>query len=472
MNNIESWLKELDKIKKVTQPFGKHIASYRLSEHEIGIYTLLHVALVSASGSISKNQERLYEFYLPSISPKLKLSELLSLAQNFSGKELEKSIETLKVYNLTLHFLLDALIFMRLDGIVSSEVRKLLDGFCQSMKVTESDIKQVVYLSDKIFNVKESNQPELDLSFDDLISNNTWVEFFSKTINKNNISKISNGIWRIEESIESYEGDIEWENCIIIFGDKGKIYQCNGNFRVDKSMLIKPDIEMKGVRFGINDSKVKGVYVEKNRSTSFLISSTDSIDIVNTSFATVNARTFSIDSENHQVNIDSCSFHNCGNKKLLGGAFYYLVGPKFKSCNFVDCVAYVGGAIFAKLLTEKSFDNCLIKRCESEIEWDDSINAGGMYFYNEEQRNNIYNSKIETNFSIFKMFSSSGASLTVNSILQGVVCYGVQAWSCGGSANFFDENGMKLNGLNSSSSLNKEVGVKEWGLLHEECNKL
>ncbi|NLS14862.1 hypothetical protein HGP28_18545 [Vibrio sp. SM6] len=469
MNNIESWLKELDKVKKVTQPFGKHIASFRLSEHEIGIYTLLHVALVSASGAISKNQERLYEFYFPSISPKLKLSELLSLAQKFSAKELEKSVGILKEHNLTLHFLLDALIFMRLDGKVSSEVKSLLDGFCQSMQIPESDIKQVVYLSDKVFNIKESNKPELDESFDDLISNNTWVEFFSKKISENNISNISDGIWRLDEKIENIGDDIEWENCTIIFSEDGHVFQSNGTLNINNSTLIKPVFDLSSVEVNINNSTLKGFYQETSKVTVLSIYGCEIINISNVKFKTINARGIYINNHVSSCNISNSSFDMCGNRFMLGGAVNYISGVKFDNCKFTRCIAFVGAATFLEHLSLGSYKDCLIKACDSIVEWAENTNAGSIYASDEDNACNIVNSNIDNNITSYNLRSDGdGYAMLKNSNFRGEICYNHTNYS---KVNPLDQNSKRLSG-SQSKQFARQLKIKTKSELNEECEKI
>ena len=415
MKSITDWLDSLHKIKESKLPkFKKHIASEKLSEHEANLYALFLLSITAFDGNLSKNQERLFQFYLPSVSEGLKLSELLSLTQDFDSSNLNTAIKLLEDNDLKCHFLLDLLIFSRIDGKVSNDKKEILDKLCQALFINKEDVEQVIYVSDQVLGInKEINVKSNDVIYQ-LISNDIWVEFYVQKINKSSVHNIDNGIWSLDSGLDYVEGDVSWSNCMVIFDNESSVAHYKGKMTLDNSILICPRFISTNVSLKVSDISVKGNYPEDKKITAFSVMSMieDGFDISNSNFQTINARTFYFDCDAmDDSKFNNCIFYNCGNDHLLGGAVAHMkYSGKFNNCEFLNCHSYVGGAIFAERITIEGINNCRVDNCTSIKCWDNyrgykpsevSGNAGCIYILETRYEDKtIIGSFINTSISI------------------------------------------------------------------------
>lgn len=366
MANVKKWLKCFDEIKESkVNPFKKHLVSESLNEHELNSYAVLQSAFVLFNGSLSENQERLYKFYLPALSKELKLAEIISQAQELNDEILKEYVKLLEGKDLLFTFLLDVLVFSRLDNSVNEDFKEVLNSFCHSLSIKSDDVNQVVYLSDYILGIEPDDKPELTDVFFNLIKNSIWKEFFAKRITKDNIQDIKGGIWCIDETIELLEGDILWKNSIIIFEGSGRLEHFNGSFTSEKTLVISPLITANNVTIDMDTVEIKGEYDSDEKITAFDINASKNVIVKNSKINTVNARAFLFCPHSVSGRFENTDFSGCGNQDLLGGAVNFNQQVYFNSCKFNECKSSFGGALFFILAYENSIVNCYINNCIS-----------------------------------------------------------------------------------------------------------
>lgn len=481
MKNMKSWLDFFDEIKESkVKPFKAHLLSDSLNEHELNSYAVLQAAFVLFNGNLSENQERLYKFYLPALSKEFKLAEIMSQAQEINDEKLKEHIKLLEDKDLIFFFLLDVLIFSRLDNSVSEDFKEVLNSFCHSLSLKSDDVNQVVYLSDCILGIEPGEKPEFTDVFFNLIRNPIWVEFFAKSITKDNIQDIKGGIWCLDEVVELLEGDVLWKNSIIIFEGAGRLEHFNGSFTSKQTTIISPVIKMNVVTVDMDTVEIKGEYDLDEKITAFDINGSESVIVKNAKINTVNARAFSFCQRSVSGRFENSDFTGCGNESLLGGAVKFLEGVYFNNCNFNGCKAKIGGALFFKKPCRDNIVDCNFKNCVSNTDWGEGINAGAIYFLSPNHANDhfgiafrstfasIVNCNIQGDVSIYKLGGNgyySDRNEISNTYLSGFIAY----YKDNEYSDMLDYNSIKLSGTSESKDKNLQSdNVMDYDLIIKE----
>lgn len=471
MNNLSNWLSTFEELKEQRQPvFKKHLVAEELNEHEQNIYAVLHAAFILFNGSITKNQERLYSFWLHSISEDLKLSEVINQAQEFDSEKLKEAIALIENKELFELILLDVLVFTRLEGGLSNDLKQILNEWCQLLNIKKEAIESVVSISDHILGVDEPKQPKLTSTIESLFKNQVWSEFYIKALNKSNINNVSGGIWCIEEDILDVSGGIVVNDALLVFYNGAKITSYDGEVAFNNTGLVNPVFEFKSVDLYFDNVIGKGQYNVDGKITAFSSIRTGEVKINRCHFELTGSRAFMFDESNTSGMFENVTFNKCGNEFLLGGAVKYQEGLKFTNCEFNNCVANVGGGVFSRRLIKESFISCDFINSLSITEWEDGKNAGCLYTRDDGNAKKMIDCYLSNNVSIYKLENcASGGSLLCNSKINGVVCYYTEY-----NANYtycLDDNSVMINGIDNNKSKNNFTGVKEWSELvnDESC---
>ncbi|WP_217511141.1 hypothetical protein [Vibrio metschnikovii] len=456
MENIKSWLKCFDEIKQYkVKPFKSHHLSSTMNEHELNSYVVLQTAFVLFNGNITANQERLYSFYLPSLSKQLKLAEVVSQAQDIDDDKLKEYISLLEEKDLLFFFLLDVLVFSRLDNTLTEEFKEVVNSFCHSLSMAADDINQVVYLSDCILGIEPDNKPKLSTVFFTMINNPVWLEFFAKNINKNNIKDINGGIWYLDKPIELLTGDVSWQQCVVIFEGEGRLDHFDGTFTSKEATIITPIVKVINVAMDMDTVEIKGQYQVDDKVTAFdIINTSSQVEIKNTTVSTLNARAFAFAKHSTSARFENTHFIDCGNENLLGGAVKFVEHVYFNQCTFNGCKAQIGGALFFESAYKDNIVDCHFKDCLSSTEWQQGVNAGALYFEqsSSDKVASIVNSKIQGDISSWKLLSYHGKENMANCYISGWINY---TNSFDSTRFMLDEQSMRLSGVDSPGAKNK-----------------
>lgn len=483
MANVNNWLKCFDEIKESkVKPFKKHLVSELLNEHELNSYAVLQSAFVLFNGDLSGNQEILYKFYLPALSKELKLAEIMSQAQDVNDEILKEYVKLLEDKGLLLTFLLDVLVFSRLDNSVNEDFKEVLNSFCYSLSIKSDDVNQLIYLSNHILGIETDEKPELTDVFFNLIKNPIWMEFFAKTVTKDNILDINGGIWCIDEAIELLEGDILWKNSVIIFEGTGRLDHFNGTFTSEKASIISPVITVNDVTVDMDTVVIKGEYDADKKITALDINASENVIIKNSKINTVNARAFSICQHSISGRFENTDFAGCGNEALLGGAVKFVEKIHFNNCNFNDCKAQVGGALFFKIASgnDGHIIDCNFKNCLSTTEWSEGVNAGIIFIDYAYSSNKIFvNCYVQGDLTIsfIESITSDDSKNIMNSYVDGFVNYSSNSrliWSFlskqtkHSTGCTVDSKSLVLSGKEYDQFCKKIEGIKNYeSLIHE-----
>lgn len=179
MKNLQMWIDTFSEIHEEKQlPFNTHFAKKQLSEDECQIYTIFHAAVLLADGVITDEQQRLYKFWLPSISDNISLSELLQSALNFSPEDLKIAINIIEKDNLFIHFILDTLVFCYVSGEINHTKKEIINEIINILNIDEKDFSDIIKATQSILGI--SNEEKVFIEENSIInslSQSSWVEF-------------------------------------------------------------------------------------------------------------------------------------------------------------------------------------------------------------------------------------------------------------------------------------------------------
>lgn len=467
MSNYDTWINSLDNLIEKRQPaFRIHILADKLNSSEKENYLKFHAAFLLLNGSISAEQRRLYEFWLPSLNKEQTISYILEQALHYSEEDISAFISLIEQHEILDIFLLDILVFSQLSGKLSAEQKSILNRILNVLNAEQELVDDVISFSRMILEnnlIDKNNKSETTLN---LFLNNVWHEFYLNDITEDNFHKIEGGFWRLSESIEVKNNDITWNNTLIVYGDNCNLNISNSNFNISDSILLNPVNKLLHCELKIDNCYIHGEYNTVNTITVYESRNTQSINITNTVFITINARTFYFDEENTTGLIEECSFKQCGHPELLGGAVNYQSGIIFRSSLFENCSAKLGGAIFAKNPSYKSFDKVSFQNCHSVYKktWNE---PGGIYINNPEGC--VFSEcSFDTPVSVYSLpdcdDNISNYCLMINSFVNTTVYYYYN--QCGTSV--LNDESVKPSGWTSRNQRAKYAEILNW----EGCQNL
>ncbi|WP_272582928.1 hypothetical protein [Providencia sp. PROV261] len=195
MKNLQMWIDTFSEIHEEKQlPFNTHFAKKQLSEDECQIYTIFHAAVLLADGVITDEQRRLYKFWLPSISDNTSLSELLQSASNFSPEDLKIAINIIEKDNLSIHFILDTLVFCYVSGGINHAQKEIINEIINILNITEKDFNDIIKATQSVLGIRNEEKVFIEEnSIINSLSQSLWTEFSVGNIFlKNEISIIIN----------------------------------------------------------------------------------------------------------------------------------------------------------------------------------------------------------------------------------------------------------------------------------------
>ena len=458
MNNLNFWLESFDKLRVERNPFKAHIIANLLNEHEQNQYAVLQAAFVLANGAINQDQERLYGFWLAAINNNLSLSNVITQAQAVDLDALRDGINLLEEKGLIEHFLVDTLVFIRLAGSLTDNLKTILGEWCQLLSLNEAPLNDIIALTDHILGVEDPKVVKLTPTMELLLINQIWQEFYVKPLTKEMLTNsINGGIWSLEKAI-STECDINLTNTVVIFKNTAAINQTNSKLILNNVRLINPVFDLYNVAMSFEQVVAVGEFDKEQKITSFTSNSTPEFSIRNSKFELRNSRCFKFKDEESKGLFDTTVFKYCGNEYLNGGVASYKRGVKFNSCEFSECTANIGGVLYTNILIINSIVNCIIDNCHSHLKWDDLYDAGCIYCHQSEY-SSIVGSNINSEMSIYYVDDCYGScSLIVNSLVSSKIYYSTYE----DELLVLDDDSVILSGLTSRRELIKSADVKSW----------
>ena len=168
MSSMLKILNQLDELNVQQRPYSDHYALKFDENTRIHYSALLLMALLQ-EGSISGQQQRMLDLWLPAIGLSGRQVELCELAARLAENNLAQAIKYIQHDQpLAKALLLDMMVFSRVEKPLSDITVKVLEALAGFFKLAERDVADIVYFAAFILGLDVSvlSQPdaELDLS--------------------------------------------------------------------------------------------------------------------------------------------------------------------------------------------------------------------------------------------------------------------------------------------------------------------
>lgn len=173
-------LQQLDKLRLKENPYSAHTLAEENENSRRQYCTLLFMVMLSHS-PISEDQQRMLQLWLPAIGMEGRQAELCQLATRLGEEGLEEALNAVRDCAGQLCFLLDCLVFCRINGPLTTSQTALLEGLAAMLTIAQDEMENVVYIACLILGlpVGEKKASDLLLGIHEI---RVWREFLSDYI--------------------------------------------------------------------------------------------------------------------------------------------------------------------------------------------------------------------------------------------------------------------------------------------------
>lgn len=169
-------LRQIDNLRIFEQPYNGHYAADK-DEVTRSHYVALLLMVLLREGAISEQQQRLLDLWLPAIGLASQQTRLCELAERLAKDKLGDALGLIKQDPLLIRgWLLDIMIFARINKPLDKQVTSLLEMFVSYLGLTDGELGDIVYLAVFILglSVDSLGEPSCDM---DLTPYQVWSEF-------------------------------------------------------------------------------------------------------------------------------------------------------------------------------------------------------------------------------------------------------------------------------------------------------
>lgn len=385
-------------------PLSDHAAATQ-AEHMRHHYALLAAAVLTAQSIISEPQTRLLRLLLDALKLGDIRGTLFEQARELTPERLLEAARLIREAGSSQHFILDALVLLRLDAPLSDEAACLVNELAAFLGSNEEQLAMRVsdatdILGIKInFNKNEHYHTNKKFDFYSFQKNPKilpWLLDFwlcSLVINPitadNLFNGLDGGLWILEDNLDI---DFPWSanNAIIIFKNKAAL---SSSYKKEESKSYKKreskitdclliDVVLNFSGRSIDESSItlercdwQGNYSPMDKRTA--LSSGINLNLIDCNFSTLNAR--AIIAGSHLL-IERSKFLKCGNWGIGAGAIQFSGRSiKIEECKFLECKGEEAGAISSISIKDINIKNCEFISCIGKKE---------KYFFDENEEIN------------------------------------------------------------------------------------
>ncbi|MNB76921.1 hypothetical protein D3C75_235950 [compost metagenome] len=173
-------LQQLDKLRLKENPYSAHTLAEENENSRRQYCTLLFMVMLSHS-PISEDQQRMLQLWLPAIGMEGRQAELCQLATRLGEEGLEEALNAVRDCAGQLCFLLDCLVFCRVNGPLTTSQTALLEALAAMLTISHDEMENVVYIACLILGlpVGEKKASDLLLGINEI---RVWREFLADYI--------------------------------------------------------------------------------------------------------------------------------------------------------------------------------------------------------------------------------------------------------------------------------------------------
>ncbi len=191
-----SILQQLDRQRLKENPYPSHSLLDEDENTRRQYCALLFMALLSHS-PISEQQQRMLQLWLPAIGMLGKQAEFCQMAIKLGQDGLAEAINAVRDAGGNYCFMLDCLVFSRVNGPLSQQQVTLFETLGQMLAIGQAQMTTIVYITCEVLSITDDkqSQPELKIGVNDIA---VWREFLDEYVEKLRAELVK---WSSENSI-------------------------------------------------------------------------------------------------------------------------------------------------------------------------------------------------------------------------------------------------------------------------------
>lgn len=173
-------LQHLDRLRLKENPYSSHTLAEEDENSRRHYCALLFMVMLSHS-PISEDQQRMLQLWLPAIGMEGRQAELCQLATRLGEEGLDEALNAVRESAGQICFLLDCLVFCRINGPLTTSQTALLEALAAMLTISQDEMENVVYIACLILGlpVGEKKASELLLGINEI---RVWREFLADYI--------------------------------------------------------------------------------------------------------------------------------------------------------------------------------------------------------------------------------------------------------------------------------------------------
>jgi len=173
-----SILQQLDRQRLKENPYPSHSLLDEDENTRRQYSALLFMALLSHS-PISEQQQRMLQLWLPAIGMLGKQAEFCQMAIKLGQDGLAEAINAVRDAGGNYCFMLDCLVFSRVNGPLSQQQVTLFETLGQMLAIGQAQMTTIVYITCEVLGITDDkqSQPELKIGINDIA---VWREFLDE----------------------------------------------------------------------------------------------------------------------------------------------------------------------------------------------------------------------------------------------------------------------------------------------------
>ncbi|MEG1209729.1 MAG: hypothetical protein RSE29_01235 [Leclercia sp.] len=189
-------LQQLDRQRLKETPYSPHSLMEADENTRRQYCALLFMALMSHS-PISEQQHRMLQLWLPAIGMIGKQAEFCQMAVKLGQDGLAEAINAVRDAGGHYCFLLDCLVFSRVNGPLTQQQVTLFEALGQMLAIGQAQMTTIVYITCEVLGITDNkqSQPELKIGVNDI---SVWREFLDEYIEKLRAELVK---WSTENSV-------------------------------------------------------------------------------------------------------------------------------------------------------------------------------------------------------------------------------------------------------------------------------
>jgi len=173
-------LQQLDRLRLKENPYSAHTLAEENENTRRHYCALLFMVMLSHS-PISADQQRMLELWLPAMGMTGRQAELCQLATRLGEEGLEEALNAIRDCGGQVCFLLDCLVFCRVNGPLTTSQTTLLEALAAMLDISQQEMENLVYIACLILGlpVAEKKASGLLLGLNEI---RVWREFLADYI--------------------------------------------------------------------------------------------------------------------------------------------------------------------------------------------------------------------------------------------------------------------------------------------------